>query len=107
VCSYQLPDDLFTQGETKPVKKKKNKGGKAAPADTADKKRSFNNTGLDVSICQVVLMLLLVQPFWYRADQNSSDSQENQDPAKRRQSGTTPGAAAKPNGNAVPNGAAG
>ncbi|EME86652.1 uncharacterized protein MYCFIDRAFT_49534 [Pseudocercospora fijiensis CIRAD86] len=78
VRDYQLPDDLFTEGEKRPVKKKKPK--KTDTAAENDKKRSFTNTGLD----------------------------ENLDPAKRRQSGNVPGmTAAKANGSATPNGSAG
>ena len=51
--SYQLPADVFVEGEIRPVRAKKGKpvAKTEAPtktSETADKKRSFSNTGLDV-----------------------------------------------------------
>lgn len=50
--SYDLPDDVFVEGETRPTKKKKGKKAKESTpaAETLPKKRSLNNAGLDVSI---------------------------------------------------------
>ncbi|EME47451.1 hypothetical protein DOTSEDRAFT_69399 [Dothistroma septosporum NZE10] len=62
VRNYMLPDDVFVEGEKKPTKKKSKKAKDVTPAaeaQPAHKKRTVANAGLD----------------------------ENQDPAKRRQSG--------------------
>ncbi|SMR58968.1 unnamed protein product [Zymoseptoria tritici ST99CH_1E4] len=60
VRDYSLPDDVFADGEARPTKKKKKAKSKTAqPGEAVDKKRSVANAGLD----------------------------ENQDPAKRLQSG--------------------
>ncbi|CAK3864990.1 related to PAP1-poly(A) polymerase [Lecanosticta acicola] len=81
VRNYDLPNDVFVEGETRPTKKKKTKKAKeSTPAQEAlPKKRSLNNAGLD----------------------------ENQDPAKRRQSGHAPGPKAEINGAMTMNGVAG
>lgn len=48
--SYDLPADVFVEGEVRPVRTKK---AKTAPKNTeaANNKRSFSNTGLDVGHC--------------------------------------------------------
>ncbi|WPH03466.1 Hypothetical protein R9X50_00634600 [Acrodontium crateriforme] len=46
IRNYDLPDDVFVEGEVRPTRKKKAKGsGKKAGA--AENKRSFTNSGLD------------------------------------------------------------
>ncbi|KAF2158688.1 hypothetical protein M409DRAFT_30851 [Zasmidium cellare ATCC 36951] len=82
VRNYDLPKDVFVDGETRPIKKKTKKAKEATPAPDANpthKKRSLSNAGFD----------------------------ENQDPAKRRQSGLVPNVEAKTNGIATPNGSTG
>jgi poly(A) polymerase len=49
--SYQLPDDVFAEGETRPTKKKKGKMATGGVADSsADNKRGSAAAGLDVSL---------------------------------------------------------
>jgi poly(A) polymerase Pap1 len=49
--SYQLPDDVFAEGETRPTKKKKGKTPTGGVADSsADNKRGSAAAGLDVSL---------------------------------------------------------
>lgn len=79
VRNYDLPDDVFVENEVRPTKKKGKKAKEGTPAvdgKPAAKKRSLSNAGLD----------------------------ENQDPAKRRQSGLVPGAEAKNTNGSIPNG---
>ena len=45
--SYDLPADVFTEGETRPQRTKKAKAG-AKAGQTAAPKRSFNESGMDV-----------------------------------------------------------
>ena len=45
--SYDLPDDVFVEGETRPTRTKKTKAG-AKTTEPANKKRSLANAGLDV-----------------------------------------------------------
>ena len=52
--SFNLPADVFIEGEVRPTKAKKKAAPKAAPkpAEAADKKRSFSHAGLDVGGCR-------------------------------------------------------
>ena len=45
--SYDLPADVFVEGETRPMRKKKTKAI-AKTSEATNNKRSFSNTGLDV-----------------------------------------------------------
>lgn len=50
--SYDLPKDVFVDGETKPTKKKTKKAKEATPApeaNTTHNKRRLSNAGFDVS----------------------------------------------------------
>ncbi|KAF2726114.1 poly(A) polymerase Pap [Polychaeton citri CBS 116435] len=47
VRNYDLPPDVFNEGETRPTRSKKGKGAKAA-AQTANNKRTVSNANLDV-----------------------------------------------------------
>ncbi|KAI7559954.1 hypothetical protein KC343_g9849, partial [Hortaea werneckii] len=61
IRNFNLPDDVFKEGEVKPQRPKK-KTNAAKAAEATSNKRSFSDTGLD----------------------------PNADPAKRRQSGNVP-----------------
>lgn len=53
--SFNLPADVFIEGEVRPTKAKKKAAPKTAATkfvEAADKKRSFSSTGLDVSYCK-------------------------------------------------------
>jgi len=51
--SFDLPADVFQEGEVRPTRTKKKKAAPAAPAvngtTAVNNKRSFSNSGLDVS----------------------------------------------------------
>jgi len=51
--SFDLPEDVFQEGEVRPTRVKKKKAAPTAPATNgalaANNKRSFSNSGLDVS----------------------------------------------------------
>jgi hypothetical protein len=49
--SFNLPADVFVEGETRPTRSKKAKEA-AKPGDAAANKRSFSSTGLDVGYRQ-------------------------------------------------------
>lgn len=60
--SYDLPKDVFVEGETKPMKKKTKKAKEATPApeaNTTHNKRRLSNAGFDVSSEQAQKMILL------------------------------------------------
>lgn len=60
--SYDLPKDVFVEGETKPTKKKTKKAKEATPAPEANptlNKRRLSNAGFDVSSERAQKMKLL------------------------------------------------
>lgn len=61
-CSYDLPKDVFVEGETRPTRKKTKKNKEATSASDAKsthKKRSLSNAGFDVSSQKAHKMIAL------------------------------------------------
>lgn len=74
--SYDLPKDVFVEGETKPTKKKTKKAKEATPvpgANPTQHKRRLSNAGFDVSSEQAQKMTLLSPNDGYASPTDKAD----------------------------------